>query len=69
MAKLYVSIRDLDDPDGRPIVASTDQAVVEGVGRLIADRLRQRVVEKLGPAGAEILDLARTRRPREEREK
>lgn len=61
MPKLFVSVRDLEDPDGPPIIASTDQEVVEGLGRLIAVRLRARVIQRLRPDADNLLDLVHSR--------
>jgi hypothetical protein len=55
MARLAITVRDLDDPE-TPVLATSDHELVEGVARLIAARLRGEPVKR---GVAKLVDLAR----------
>jgi hypothetical protein len=55
MARLAITVRDLDDPEF-PVLATSDREVLEGVARLIADRLRGGSAKR---SAGKLLDLAR----------
>jgi hypothetical protein len=59
MARLAVTVRDLDNPE-IPVLATSDDAVVEAVTRIIGARLRGEAL-RVGPE--RVIDMAPARRP------
>jgi hypothetical protein len=65
MARLAVTVRDLDNPD-IPVLATSDSEVVEAVTRIIAARLRGEPAKR---GAAKLVDLARPPHPTDSDEK
>jgi hypothetical protein len=55
MGRLSLTIRDLDDPD-IPLVATSDDLIVEAAKRAIVDRLRGEPAKR---GAGKLIDLAR----------